>query len=114
MIASGVLVMALSCVRVPQAFLALQPNRILCLHTASDLQVTSLDFDKEREASMHAATLLGGFVKSAASLLLGAPPDAAANLPLPQELLHDQVTVHACSCVVAMTMLQLHERLHGA
>lgn len=83
----------------PQAFPTMQPNRILCLHTAPDLQVTSLDFDKEREASMHTATLLGGVVKSAASLLLGGLPDAAANLPLPRELLHDQVDEHAWSCV---------------
>jgi hypothetical protein len=57
--------------------------------------VTALDFAKEKEPSLHNATLLGGLAKSAAPLLLGAPPEGAAaaggSLPLPQELLHAEV-----------------------
>jgi hypothetical protein len=57
-------------------------------------QVTALDFAKEKEPSLHNATLLGGLAKSAAPLLLGAPPEgaAASSLPLPQELLHAEVS----------------------
>ncbi|WIA32391.1 hypothetical protein OEZ86_003220 [Tetradesmus obliquus] len=54
--------------------------------------VTALDFSKEKDSSLHNATLLGGLAKSAAPLLLGALPEGAAaaagSLLLPQELLH--------------------------
>eukprot|EP00879_Flechtneria_rotunda_P030238 GHRR01032845.1.p1 GENE.GHRR01032845.1~~GHRR01032845.1.p1 ORF type:complete len:618 (+),score=302.18 GHRR01032845.1:303-2156(+) len=56
--------------------------------------VSSLDFNKDRESALQSATLLGGFVKTAASLLLGGTPEgaaaAAAALPLPEEVLDAQ------------------------
>jgi hypothetical protein len=59
------------------------------------MQVTALDFSKEKEPSLQNATLLGGLAKSAAPLLLGAPPGGAAaaagSLLLPQEMLHAEV-----------------------
>jgi hypothetical protein len=68
----------------------------ICVCVPSVLQVTALDFPKEKEPSLHNATLLGGLAKSAAPLLLGAALEGAAaaaagSLPLPQELLHAEV-----------------------
>jgi hypothetical protein len=78
------------------------------------VQVTALDFTKEKEPSLHNATLLGGLAKSAAPLLLGAAPEGAAaaagSLPLPQELLHTEVksmSMHLTG-TAAISMLRIN------
>ncbi|KAF8071278.1 UPF2 [Scenedesmus sp. PABB004] len=50
--------------------------------------VAGLDFGGDRDGSLHAASLLGGFIKSAAPLLLGAPPEGLGpgSAGLPAEL----------------------------
>lgn len=57
-------------------------------------QLSTLDFAKDRDAALHSVTLLGGFIKAATALLLGAPPEpAAAEAALPQDLLRTSVSV---------------------
>lgn len=55
------------------------------------LQVSALDFSKDREASLHNATLLGGVIKPTSIMLLAAPPENAAAASLPSELLTTEV-----------------------
>lgn len=67
-------------------------------------QASTLDFTKAPEPSLTVATLLGSCIKAAGPLLLGAAPDltpaaaggaaagsSGSSMPLPQELLNQQV-----------------------
>lgn len=70
-----------------------------------------MDFSKDREAALHNATLLGGVIKPASVLLLGAPPENAAAASLPLQLLNAEVCRACLTCTpadcIALVFLKL-------